>query len=190
VDGFEFASSVIRSVAWPTAVLTIVFLLRSPIRAALTGPIRRWKVGPSGAEVEYWEHAASETLEQLPPEAAEQAEKALGGGLAGELTPLAEVSPRAAVMEAFVRIESELRRIAMTPPPIASPDQVERMGARQLAVIAHHEGRISDQSLNAIDRLVVMRNLAAHAPAGEIDTNMALEFVHLADAVMYALGQR
>jgi hypothetical protein len=189
LDRFEFAASVIRSLAWPAAVVLIVFLFRSSIRSALTGPIKRWKVGPTGAEVEYWEQAASEALEQLPPNAAEKAEEALGGGLAGELTPLAEIAPSAAVMEAFVRIEREVRRIVMDPPSLAQPRQIERMGGRQLAVIAHQDGRISDQSLNAIDGLVVMRNLAAHGRGGEIDTDRALEFVHLADAVLYALGR-
>lgn len=87
-------------------------------------------------------------------------------------------------MEAFARIEQELRRIADGLEPAKA---LQRMGAHQLAVVAHQRGRISDQTLNAVSGLSVLRNLAAHGQAGDLDTARALEFVHLADAVLFAL---
>lgn len=185
MDGMEFVASLVRSLAWPTAVVVIAVLFRSSIRSTLDGQIKRWKAGPAGVEIEYWEQTAAVARRQLPADADEQAEQTLGGGLAGELGPVAAAAPGAAVMEAFSRVERELRRITAGVEPA---EQLERMGARQLAVVAQRHGRISPESLNAIDGLSVMRNLAAHGRAGELDETRALEFVHLADAVLFALG--
>jgi hypothetical protein len=167
--------------------VVVVIVFRSSIRSVLTGPIKRWSVGPSGAVVEYWDRLTEEALERLPAEATEHAADTSGGGLIGELEPVAELSPRAAVMEAFARVEAELRRIVTLPPSLKpDDDELARFGARHLAVIARTHDRISEPSFSAIDGLVVMRNLAAHA--GQIDRQQALEFVHLADAVLYALS--
>jgi hypothetical protein len=128
----EFSASLIGSLAWPIVVLVAVVLFRGSIRSALTGQIKRWRAGPSGLEVEYWELTADSARHQLPLGADWQAAESLGGGLSGELAPVAEVSPRAAVLEAFARIEQELRRATEG---LETAELLERMGGRQLAVV-------------------------------------------------------
>ncbi len=187
MSSLQFLASLVGSLAWPVVVLVIVVLFRSTIRSVLTGQVKRWRAGLSGVEVEYWELTADRARDQLPPDAEKRAAETLGGGLSGELAPVAEVAPRAAVLEAFGRIEQELRRITKS---FEAPEKLERMGARQLAVVAHQHGQISDESLNAINGLTVLRNLAAHGQASDLDPGRALEFVHLADAILFALAQR
>jgi hypothetical protein len=168
-------------------VLVILLVFRSTIRSALAGQIKRWQAGPGGVEVEYWELTAERARDQLPPDAEEQAAEVFGGGLVGELTPVAEAAPEAAVMEAFARIEQELRRITQGLEPT---ENLKRMGVRQLAVVASRHGKISDEVLNAINGLSVLRNLAAHGQVSDLNTTRALEFVHLADAVLFALANQ
>jgi hypothetical protein len=98
------------------------------------------------------------------------------------------VAPGSAVVEAFGRVERELRRIALGPPPVEDPQRLDRMSVRSLAVLAGRQGRISEESANAISGLTVLRNLAAHGRSDEIDTPRAVDFLHLVDAVLYALG--
>lgn len=50
---------------------------------------------------------------------------------------------------------------------------------------------INQETLTAIEGLAVLRNLAAHGRAdSELDTSRALEFVHLANAVVYSIRAR
>jgi hypothetical protein len=181
----ELAASLVNSLAWPTAAIGLSALLRRDIGSALTGQVKRWKAGPAGLEVEYWERTVAEARQQLPAGAEQRAIDTLAGGLAGELGPVAQAAPSVALMEAFARVELVLRQMTKG---LEAPESLERMGARQLAVVARRSGRIGDQTLNAINGLSVMRNLAAHGRAGDLDAERALEFVHLADGVLYALS--
>lgn len=177
MDWLEFVASLVQSLAWPTAVVIVVLILRAPLARALSGPVKRWKAGPSGVEIEYWEQtleAARAELAQATPEVA-----ALPG-VDDELARLVEVSPRAAVMEAFARIERELRGL------VRDEAGADRVGGMQLARLARARERINDETLKAIEGMAVLRNLAAHGP-DEIDETRAREFVALADAVLFAL---
>lgn len=55
MDGWQFAASVIGSLAWPAAVIGLAIVFRLPLRRLLSGDVRRWKAGPSGVEVEFRE---------------------------------------------------------------------------------------------------------------------------------------
>lgn len=178
----EFIASLVHSLAWPVAAVVAILILRAPLARALSGPVKRWKAGPSGVEVEYWD----ETIEavrvglrhqpEVGPVAAELP------GLDDELTRLVEVSPRAAVMEAFARIERVLSE--MLAPEDA--DGGRPVGPVQLARVLRARGSINDETLNAVQGMAVLRNLAAHG-ADDVDTRRAAEFIALADAVLFSL---
>ena len=48
VDGLSFVASLVRSLAWPAAVVVAVVVLRHPSVGWLAVPPRRVKVGPGG----------------------------------------------------------------------------------------------------------------------------------------------
>lgn len=56
-------------------------------------------------------------------------------------------------------------------------------------VQARERGLISDETLSAVEGPSVLRNLAAHSHAGNIDIDRARahDYLALADAVLYAL---
>lgn len=56
-----------------------------------------------------------------------------------------------------------------------------------LARLAREKGLITAKSLQAIEGITVLRNLAAHGSAREITTEQAEEYLVLVDAIIYAL---
>lgn len=160
----------------------------------ITGPpvvrrIKRWKAGPAGVEVEYWAQAIAEAREELaqdrastPAEVAAPEEEPRE--FRDEMIELAAISPRSAVMESFLRIELQLRSML----EIAGFEQVRPTGARMMAEAALQHGLTTAATVEAIRGMSTLRNLAAHGhDDGEIDQVRALEFIDLADAVLFAL---
>jgi rRNA-processing protein FCF1 len=105
---------------------------------------------------------------------------------ADELLRLVEVSPSAAVMEAFARIERRL--VDLLEEDGTSPDR--KVGAATLARTAFTLGLISNETRDAVEGLSILRNLAAHGPKDDISTERALDYVVMADAVLYTLRQK
>jgi hypothetical protein len=139
------------------------------------------RAGP--VEVEFDQELAEvrEELSRSPELAAPRVPPA--EGLPDELARLAEVSPRAAVLEAYARIERRLVEM------LDSADAVfnGKMGGRALARLAHDLDLISAETLAAIEGLAVLRNLAAHGASDDIGAERARDYLALADAVLYAL---
>lgn len=187
MDTLEFISSLVNALAWPAAAVAAAILVRHHLLRALSGEgVRRWKAGPGGVEVEFWDRETTVIRKELltgelaPPQRPPKAE-----GLPAELSELAELSPSAAVLEAYSRIESELRHKLKE---ADAPEVLSRAGGRQLARAVFARGHISKATLSAVEGLSVMRNLAAHGEANErLDKQRALEYLDLADAVLYAL---
>ena len=140
------------------------------------------RAGP--VEVEF-EQELAEVREELrrSPELAGATPPVLPIGLPEELARLTEASPRAAVLEAFGRIEARLSEVLEN----AGAKPPSRVTARVLARLARAEGLISDETLAAVDGLSMLRNLAAHSPADDIGVDRARDYIALADAVLYAL---
>ena len=195
VDVLQFLASIVESLAWPLTVVAIVIVLRKPLASLLAGPVKSLKVGPTGVELETWDQAAAEVRTEVgtPPrpgesipiritEAGPPLEPEPAVSLREEFELLAESTPNAAVIEAFIRVESQLRasvgRLVANAPI--------NLGGRALARFALDQGVINDATFNAFDGLSVMRNLAAH-DGDDLDSGRALEFLDLADAVLYTI---
>lgn len=176
-----FVASLTHSLAWPAGAVVVVIVLRRPIGRALNRGVRRLKAGP--VEVEFDQELA-EVREELrkSPELAAVEVPALAGRLSDDLARLAEISPRSAVMEAFIRVEARLSELVE-----GSNEPTRYRSARQMARLARDRGLISDETLTAVDGLAILRNLVAHSPSEEIDAERARNYLALADAVLFAL---
>lgn len=186
MDGLAFTASVVQSLAWPSSVVAIVVVLRKPIGAALQR-LSKAKVGPVEAE---FDQSLAEVRKELQraPELTDLTESAGETrvpmlSLPEELNRLAEASPRAAILEAFARIEARLRELLTD----AGVEVAGAQSAVTLARLAQRQGLVSDETLNAIEGLAVMRNLSAHNPSDDISTDRARDYLVLADAVLYPL---
>ena len=120
---------------------------------------------------------------QVPALASQTASSA--SSLREELSTLAEVAPVAAVMEAAGRIEYRLTEMLDGPGEPSS----RRLPIRSRARLVRERGLISDETLAAIEGLSVLRNLTAHARS-DIGVDRALDYLALADAVLYALRSK
>lgn len=182
LNGLAFVASLVHSLAWPAGVAVAVIVLRRPIGVALGRGVRRVRAGP--VEVEF-DQELSEVREELrrSPELAAAEVPALAVTLREELARLAEASPRAAVLEAFARIEARL--VEILGDGLAEPARA--VGGRALARLANRQGLISDVTLTAIEGLSVLRDLAAHSLTDTIGVERAGDYLALADAVLYAL---
>ena len=187
----EFVASLVGSLAWPIAVVVLVIVFRPVLSQLASGGVRRWKAGPAGVEVEYWDHEKLEVTEAIRkqvPAGAKIPALPAGESTIDDLTEIAQSTPRAAVVEAFIRIESELTQILKGAGLLAD---ARPMGARQLALMALDHDLITAESANAIEGLAVMRNLAVHGgDDGQLDQQRAIEYLHLAEAVLFALRSK
>jgi hypothetical protein len=100
-----------------------------------------------------------------------------------ELFDLARQSPRAAIIEAWLRIETRLRELTSN----YVTDHRRLPVTKMIEVLA--EEKILDQNtVQSVRGLMVMRNLAVHASEPELTTQKAIEFIILARAILYVLS--
>jgi hypothetical protein len=186
----EFSSSLIGSAAWPIIALIIVLIFREPIKHLLLGTpnVKRWKAGPF--EWEYWDRTTSSARHEL--ERVKEAQQAdisprRQDSLAfhREMRELAKVQPTAAVLESYDRIEQALKDVLSQHGHRA---ELAGASASELAEMATRRGYIKPETANTVQGLTVLRNLAAHAPSSDgLNVQRALEFVNLAEAVLYTI---
>lgn len=183
VSTLEFVASLVRSLAWPAALIAVVLLLRRPIVELLAAPLKRLKVGPAGFEAEWWRTAQWVAKEAGAP--------ALPNGELGrsefqrEMLELAqEASPIAAVVTSLARVEQALRATLAA----HGADDLQRLNSAELVRLARDEGLVDDAAVNAVDGLGVMHMLAVLDQGGRhLDMRRTEEFVALAEAVSFTL---
>lgn len=188
MNALQFIASLVDSLAWPLVALFGVWFLRRPLAQSLSGPVRRWKAGPSGVEIEYWERKVAATREELSRGQGESDGRELRETstvlLITSLRELAEVSPDTAISEAYRTIERQLRVRLVD---YQTPTDLDAVG---LALFGQEKGVINQEAANAVQGLSVLRNLAAHGRVGDVTPDRAIEFLSLADGVLFALRQR
>lgn len=180
VSGLEFVASLVRSLAWPAAVIALGLVFRTTLTTALSGHLTRLKAGPGGLELE-WEFAASVVAERV----GHPAQSATADERQRELAQQAHIAPDTVMQRSYDDIERALRDLTL---PV-DPGAAHRYGAHGVAGIAHQHGLISDATLNAVEGLSVMRTLAMLGDETRVTPERALEFATLADAVLFAIRQ-
>ena len=178
MDPLAFVASLVSSLAWPAVVVIALVVYREPIGRMVERLPKRVKAGP--IEVE-WPELATGARVALAT-ASEVNGVASEGSLTERLADVANKEPAAAIMAAWSEIENVLR------------SKIGDIGVRQpisagmmLARLVHDRGLISDASLQAIEGLARLRNLAVHGRSEEVDREKALDYLTLADATLYAI---
>ncbi|WP_143101951.1 hypothetical protein [Amycolatopsis marina] len=103
-----------------------------------------------------------------------------------EMKQLAQVSPRAAILESFARLEKTLREIVEMGPENEKGRHFT--SARELARRAADQGFLTPSELSAFDDVSVLRNTVAHRRDTDIDTDRALEYTALVRQLIIALA--
>jgi len=175
MDILTFISELIKSVAWPVTAVALVALLRKPI-VELIPLLRRLKY--KELELEF----AQEILE-LKAEAAviaqEKGEEApSGSSTPSNLLNLVAFSTRAAIMEAWLEVESAAVSVASSFWGQSSSDtfkNTQKLGEYLLQCKV-----IDEKQLDVFNKLRQLRNKATHAQELNLSENDARSYVQLA----------
>ncbi len=156
LDGLQFFASIVDSLAWPATIGVAVYLLRKPLVELLPN-LRHLKYKDldirfgEGLEKLEQEVEPRPSPEQIPPRSDLQT-------IADErFELLAEISPGAAVLEAWTDIERKLRILAQRH-DIQEPS---RSITRITRALVKRE-IISSRLASVLDHLRFLRNSAAH----------------------------
>jgi hypothetical protein len=186
----EFVSDLVASLAWPITALVAGWFLRDPIKSIARNmgraSVTRAKV--AGFELEFG--AALTDAIQDAADISQEPAVVMSGRSSdqlgdSDLDGLLAVSPRAAMLESFARIEKALWDLGR---PAGGVDlrHPRRESARMLASRAVEDGRISRSTFDAILKLAQARNLVAHGLADALPDEAA-EFVAVARTVLLAI---
>lgn len=177
----DFIAALVQALAWPIAVLLIVLIFRKKISELLSERMTRFKAGP--LEVE-WARQISETQAEL--EEAGATPPVTNSPMDPTMRDLAERSPAAAIVEAFGHIELALRHIARSWLP---EEDTDRLGGLRLARLLEQHGALTEEIVRAVEGLTVLRNLSAHGRASDLTAERAVDYLALAQAVLFAIDQ-
>jgi hypothetical protein len=186
MDILTFVAELSKAFAWPAVILLVVVLLRKPIRDLIPF-ITRFKYRDFELEFgrkieEIKAEAAIELPDVEPPEA-------IYSETDQKIYKLAEISPRAAVSEAWRSVEHEA--------VLTVTEEVRRERGQEPAIIPPHIAlkhlekteRIDRQTLALIKELRFLRNQAAHAPEFALSTDSAIEYASVAYRLARKLRQ-
>jgi hypothetical protein len=176
MDICSFIANIVGSLAWPTFTLVIVLLLLKPLRELI--PLMQ-KLKYKDLELEFGrriEEVSAEVARELSPNALRE----YSAPEMGDLTKLAEISPRLLVLEAWLNVEH------------AAIETANRLGANlgasqsyQAIKFLESSGK-TDRSLVALLReMRGLRNEATHVPDFALGKEAALRYAESASGLAW-----
>ena len=181
MDCLTFTSNAIDSLAWPVTAILLVIILRKEIGKAVSN-LKRLKAGPVEAEFE-------RQVQELKDEVSDQP------GISEDVTPestskpflyqLAELHPRSAILESWVRVEAAARTVFTAKAPPANMRtyiSAARLGKRLLGAEI-----LSPEQELLYHKLRRLRNDLAHSQEVEPDLDSAQAYVDLAAHLQWSL---
>lgn len=198
MDWLTFTSSVIDALAWPAAIVAGIFILRralgrlipalnqlkyrdlelrfgrqlEDVRHELESGPKPALPGPKGREL-----AAEE-------ETGKEVEKA---GFTRYFEAIAEVSPRAAILEAWIGFEttatSTAQALEIVPAnrPVSMPVLIRELQKAEL---------ITEEESNALTKLRALRNEVVHGPDLPLSTEKAAEYASIVREISEEIAAR
>jgi len=174
----DFFASLVDSLAWPVVVVCCVYILRAPA-GKLLGRVSKLKYGELEAEFQ-------ERLSKIEP--------IQGGDTKGiiqeknitaiSLEDLSEVSPRAAVLEAWIIVEKATSAFCEANGLPANPS------FQGLFRFAKEKDLNIEPFQTAYQELRLLRNKAAHAYDSDITPTTAKQYIKTANFIAQELGMR
>jgi hypothetical protein len=186
MDWKEFVASLVGSLIWPIAILILVLLLRKQlVRAAEALPFARAKhmtVGATGINLEFFDEQIGVVQEALIEQGGQLTITPTAASIASassvdqsHIEALLDVSPRAAVIEAFARTELVFRDVAAR----GGQAKADKLPFTSVMDWLHSRATIGTSTYEAGLGLLRTRNEVLHGQ-DEIDRDRALQFLALA----------
>lgn len=184
VNALTFIAKLVEFLAWPFATVLVVLLLRKDIQRLL-GLVRRLKAGPVEAEFEREvAELAKETSQALslggPAMSSSVASSTEASKLTArklELVKLAQVSPRAAILEAWRDVEAAAlhlvdRRGLFVP-------EIDRSSSLAAIRAIAKTGTLDSEWVGRYHELRQLRNKAAHESIFDADFQAAVAYIEI-----------
>jgi hypothetical protein len=204
MDWKQFVSSVIASLAWPTAVVLILFKFKSEVAAILPG-LKTLKL-PGGVEAEFTETlpkvatAVEEDASSLP-DAVIGIDFEVNGAIdASDQTSVRpeitesvsdsialKAKPTGVVMESWKDLEATLHAIARRME--SRTGKPSRLTTSHVAVDLYKANFLSDDEARSIRTMMNLRNNAAHS-SEEISADSAQQFMRLCETLAWRFRER
>lgn len=184
MDALTFISILVQSLAWPFTILILLIVYRRQI-LSLIPALRAFRYG--GFELEFSSvinRLANQADEAGLPQAAAVSRGASVQSVQdlGRLYELNVLSPRAAILEAWLLIEQELRSRA------ESADLPFKSGHAKLVLDELlNRNRLSGKLYSIIEQLRSLRNEAASQAHFEVSPAVSEGYIELASRVIVAL---
>lgn len=173
MDWLSFIAAIVAALAWPIGLVLTAAVLRQPIRE-LVAILTRLKYGD--LELSFGEKSLKRlekrAAEAIPP-APTTTVPALS--ISSELAKLAETSPRAAIIEAWIRVSNaavaalKARGHAFPKGKFVPPGSIEKA--------LSDAGILNNDQLGLLRQLRDMRNTAVHGTGFRGDAGAALQFI-------------
>lgn len=174
MDLLTFTAKIIESLAWPVASVVLVVLLRKEI-AKLAPFLKKLKAGPVEAE---FERDVIALQESTPEPVREKGAKVVDTASKNFLFQLAELHPRSAILESWVRVEAAARAL-LESKAIAVSKPTYLPAARLAEPLAQH-GFITQGQVTLFHELRRLRNEVAHEQGLEPTLESARAYIDLA----------
>ncbi|KZN70465.1 DUF4145 domain-containing protein [Pseudoalteromonas luteoviolacea] len=171
----EHLVEIIKALAWPVAVVWLGHLFRAELRGLIT---RLTALKHGDTEISF-----NQDLKQAEQKASEleQSKEAVSESSPEELSQkerlyrLAEISPRAAIVEAWTLIE-----IAAVKSDLTTGSAIKRTNPKLILDHLASTGNFSPNSIEVINSLRQLRNRASHLPDFAITQDEAERYLDLA----------
>jgi hypothetical protein len=178
MDNQQFVASLVSSLAWPVAVVIVALVFRRPI-GEMIDRLEHVK----SPLFEGWAKARAETRLALAASPAPAPEAAVHGPLTDDFAALAATAPIDAILRAWNVVETLLREyLELEGVPKARTLTFDQMTDTALKV-----GLMTRDTANGIKGLANLRTVALHGVGEKLDSDKALDFLALADAVVFTI---
>ena len=167
-----FIAQIVDSLAWPIFVAWFIYLFRDSLAAQFS---RLTKVKYKEFVAEFNNDLDQIELPSIPDEPS--ATEELGEEKTISLSELAEVAPRAAILEAWAMIERSTRQY------LASVGVDKRMSYQGLRKLPAEHQQPLERILGPYQELRLLRNRAAHVHDDILTASVATKYVALATQI-------
>lgn len=179
MNWMQLTAALAQAFAWPIAALVAAITFHESLRKTLSRELKKVKAGPVELE---WAKEIEQAEQQVKHEVFGN-EDAVVQTMPLRLREIAKLSPEDAVVASFREIELLIRRLVESVGPDSNRSMVELVkNAVEANIITRTTG-------DAIHQLRRLRNLAVHERT-DISYSEALEYIAIADAVMYTLDAK
>lgn len=178
----EHIVEIIKALAWPVAIVWLGYLFRNEVRS-LMGRLTALKHGET--EISFTrslEKAEQKASEISQPQASAHESTAEELSQKEQLYRLAEISPRAAIVEAWTLIETAAVKSELT-----TGAAFKRTSPKLILDHLASTGNFSSESIEVINSLRQLRNKATHLPDFAISQEEAERYLDLAIKSTHAI---